>query len=418
MSNLFSGINARLRGASARTANTGNKSPTSSTSSQPLTPTSGVPPSAGGLPNSSSSNLSSLNQHSNHSNQNIGTATSTPSLGGVAGGSGSGGATGSGGGDLPPLPGSQSTSSLAKLPPLPNSPSLAQTIGMDESGGLRGILPTADEVLTSYHLPRPLPLWLNPSYAKHIVKGNFMTLSARPKTVEQGEWIAHQIVEHYRNLWNFVRVLHEKEDDGQSICSPTTCPRMSAGANHSFTWLNARREPVELPAYEYMTLMQRWISGKIDDTKIFPTEASGVSYALNPQLGSGVGSVPLTQLTSAGDQPQRDWVGKRSGFPENFIEVCQTIFRQMFRVYAHLYWAHFVDPFYHLNLEKQLNSCFSHFVLTATALDMLKPHELEPMQPLIDLWAANGTFPQGSKAYEFANLQVGERLLQLGGVSM
>jgi hypothetical protein len=24
------------------------------------------------------------------------------------------------------------------------------------------------------------------------VKGNFMTLSARPKTVEQGEWIAHQ----------------------------------------------------------------------------------------------------------------------------------------------------------------------------------------------------------------------------------
>lgn len=22
--------------------------------------------------------------------------------------------------------------------------------------------------------------------------------------------------------------------------------------NHSFTWLNSRREPVELPAYEYM----------------------------------------------------------------------------------------------------------------------------------------------------------------------
>ncbi|CAK7568739.1 MAG: hypothetical protein SEPTF4163_006741 [Sporothrix epigloea] len=335
---------------------------------------------------------------------------STPSLAGGAGGSGPSGAAGSGSGDFSSLPGSQSASSLATLPPLPNSPSLAQTIGMH--------LPTADEVLTSYHLPRPLPLWLNPSYAKHIVKGNFMTLSARPKTVEQGEWIAHQIVEHYRNLWNFVRVLHEKEDDGQSICNSTTCPRMSAGANHSFTWLNARREPVELPAYEYMTLMQRWISGKIDDTKIFPTEASGVSYALNSQLGSGVGSVPLTQLTSGGDQPQRDWIGKRSGFPENFVEVCKTIFRQMFRVYAHLYWAHFIDPFYHLNLEKQLNSCFSHFVLTATALDMLKPHELEPMQSLIDLWAANGTFPQGSKAHDFANLQVGERLLQLGGVSM
>lgn len=188
--------------------------------------------------------------------------------------------------------------------------------------------------------------------------------------------------------------------------------------NHSFTWLNARREPVELPAYEYMTLMQRWISGKIDDTKIFPTEASGVSYALNPTMSSG--TVPLTQLTGLTGAPgeQRDWVGKRSGFPENFIDVCQTIFRQMFRVYAHLYWAHFVEPFYHINLEKQLNSCFSHFVLTATALDMLKPHELEPMQPLIDLWAANGTFPQGSKAHEFANVQVGERLLQISGVAV
>jgi hypothetical protein len=49
-----------------------------------------------------------------------------------------------------------------------------------------------DEILNSYHLPRPLPLWLNSAYAKHIVKGNFMTLSARPKTVEQAEWTAHQ----------------------------------------------------------------------------------------------------------------------------------------------------------------------------------------------------------------------------------
>ncbi len=77
-----------------------------------------------------------------------------------------------------------------------------------------------------------------------------MTLSARPKTVEQGEWLAHHgmttwrhtfyrghnrtlmpdpVVEHYRNLWNFVRVIYEKEDNGRTICNPTSCPRMSAG---------------------------------------------------------------------------------------------------------------------------------------------------------------------------------------------
>jgi hypothetical protein len=51
---------------------------------------------------------------------------------------------------------------------------------------------SGDEILASYHLPSPKPLWLNAVYARHIVRGNFMALSDRPKTVEAGEWIAHQ----------------------------------------------------------------------------------------------------------------------------------------------------------------------------------------------------------------------------------
>lgn len=154
---------------------------------------------------------------------------------------------------------------------------------------------------------------------------------------------------------------------------------------------------MELPAYEYITLMQRWTSGKIDDTRIFPTDAAGVSFTPNPAFTAAA--------------PPNEWLGARSGFPREFASICQTIFLQMFRVYAHLYHAHFVEPFYHLNLEKQLNSCFSHFILTATTLDLLKPHELEPMQPLIDLWAANGTFPVESKAYQMANVKAGQTLL-------
>ncbi|RDW75050.1 hypothetical protein BP6252_06192 [Coleophoma cylindrospora] len=330
--------------------------------------------------------------------------------------------------------GSQSSTSLApRISPLPNSPSLSQTLAMDESAGSH---PNSNDPLAVYNLPRPKPLWLNNNYSKHIVKGNFMTLSARPKTVEHGEWVAHQVVEHYRNLWNFVRVVHEKDDDGTSICNAHTCPRMSAGANHSFTWLNSRKEPVEVPAHEYISLMQRWISGKIDNTDIFPTDPAGVSFAQNTAGPGKVGSTyasggldtpgantpiaagptslngSLSQLSGPGD-----WTGKSSGFPAEFNDVCQTIFRQMFRVYAHLYWAHFIDPFYHLNLDKHLNSCFSHFILTATEIDMLKPHELEPMQPLIDLWAANGTFPPESKAYSCANPKAGERLMQLAGAA-
>ncbi|KAK0731089.1 Mob1/phocein [Lasiosphaeris hirsuta] len=296
--------------------------------------------------------------------------------------------------------GSQSSTSLSvKLPPLPNSPSLAETIGMDQTSGL---MPSVEEVLASYHLPPVKPMWLNANYARHIVKGNFLTLSAKPKTVEMGEWIAHQVVDHWRMLITFIRLVHDKEEDGTSICNPRKCPKMSAGVNHSFTWLNSRLQPVEIAAYEYLTLVQRYVSGKIDDPAIFPTDASGVSFSDNPAF--------CTPVPESG----QDWVGKRSGFPQTFMEICQTIFRQMFRVYSHLYWSHFEDMF-SLNLEKSMNSCFSHFILTATTLNLLKKADLEPMQPLIDLWAALGTFPPGSKAFENANLQVGQLLVQKAG---
>lgn len=91
--------------------------------------------------------------------------------------------------------GNHSSGNLApRVPPLQSSPSLSQTLSMDESGNVINTPVTSSngDILAAYSLPSPKPLWLNNTYAKHIVKGNFMTLSARPKTVEPGEWIAHQ----------------------------------------------------------------------------------------------------------------------------------------------------------------------------------------------------------------------------------
>lgn len=164
-------------------------------------------------------------------------------------------------------------------------------------------------------------------------------------------------------------------------------------------------QPCEIAAYEYFTLVQRYISSKIDDETIFPTDPAGVSFAENHEI--------CPPLPTDGP-PGRDWLGMRSGFPDHFKSTCQVIFRQMLRVYAHLYWSHFEDM-YALGLEKSMNSCFSHFVLTATTLDLLTADDLSPMQALVDLWAALGTFPQGTKAYEFANVQVGQHLVQLAG---
>lgn len=37
------------------------------------------------------------------------------------------------------------------------------------------------------YFPRPPPFWLNSDYAKKTVEGNLITLSIRPRAVEQGE---------------------------------------------------------------------------------------------------------------------------------------------------------------------------------------------------------------------------------------
>ncbi|ERS96697.1 hypothetical protein HMPREF1624_06906 [Sporothrix schenckii ATCC 58251] len=205
-----------------------------------------------------------------------------------------------------------------------------------------------------------LPLWVHPAYSKHIVRGNFMALSTRPKTVEMGDWIAHQGITPTR---------------GSTAASSR--PRF-------------RRTST--------CLMQRWVASKTDDPHLFPTDPEGVSYAPNP-------AAPTT-LPADPD----DWVGKRSGFPREFSGTCKAIFLQMFRVYAHLFSRHFVDPFYHLNLEKQLNSCFSHFLLTATSLDMLHADNLEPVQLLIDLWRRTGRFRPDPKRMVWRTLRLANEL--------
>jgi len=48
-------------------------------------------------------------------------------------------------------------------------------------------------------------------------------------------------------------------------------------------------------------------------------------------------------------------------FPSNFMQIVQTIFKRLFRVYAHIYHSHF-RSICALNEEAHLNTCFKHFM--------------------------------------------------------
>lgn len=49
-------------------------------------------------------------------------------------------------------------------------------------------------------------------------------------------------------------------------------------------------------------------------------------------------------------------------FPPNFMDVVRTMFKRLFRVYAHIYHSHFKQVC-SLGEEAHLNTCFKHFII-------------------------------------------------------
>jgi hypothetical protein len=49
-------------------------------------------------------------------------------------------------------------------------------------------------------------------------------------------------------------------------------------------------------------------------------------------------------------------------FPRNFHSVTKQIFKRLFRVYAHIYHAHFKVVVHELGEEAHLNTSFKHFI--------------------------------------------------------
>jgi hypothetical protein len=194
-----------------------------------------------------------------------------------------------------------------------------------------------------------------------------------------------------------IKVIDDKT--GKPICNPDVCPTMSA-SGHTYTWLDNQKKPIKIPAIQYINLVQKWIVGKINDPNIFPTDTTSVTIAaptfasgsLNsggaPQpLGPTSINAPLSQLSG------RDWLGKSSGFPETFEADIKSIYRQMMRCYAHIYHGHWLEPFWNVNAYKELNTCFIHFVNVGKLFNLIGDKEIEPMQPLVDLWGEKGLLP-------------------------
>lgn len=171
--------------------------------------------------------------------------------------------------------------------------------------------------------------------------GNIREAVRLPPGEDLNEWLAVNTVDFY----NAVSVLYSTLEE---FCTAASCPTMTAGHKYEYLWADGVkvRKPIKCSAPAYVNSLFDWIENQMDDPRIFPQ-----------QFGAP--------------------------FPANFNDVIRTIFKRLFRVYAHMYHTHF-NNICSLNEQPHLNTCFKHFMYFSQAFVLIDSSELTPLKELIE----------------------------------
>eukprot|EP00002_Diphylleia_rotans_P000011 TRINITY_DN10004_c0_g1_i1.p1 TRINITY_DN10004_c0_g1~~TRINITY_DN10004_c0_g1_i1.p1 ORF type:complete len:216 (+),score=45.56 TRINITY_DN10004_c0_g1_i1:88-735(+) len=192
---------------------------------------------------------------------------------------------------------------------------------------------------------RPKKLARGAALEKHIFQtlgsGDLKAAVKLPQDESRSEWLAINTVEFFDQVSSVCQAM-------QQFCSPESCPSMCAGPKYEYYWSDGVTitTPIKVSAPEYVDYLLTWVQGTIDDEEVFPSQP-GVE------------------------------------FPAHFESIVKTIFRRMFRIYAHIYTVHF-EKFVESKQEATLNSGFKHFYYFLEEFELIDRKELAPVQPVID----------------------------------
>jgi MOB kinase activator 1 len=135
---------------------------------------------------------------------------------------------------------------------------------------------------------------------------------------------------------------------------------MNAGNKFEYKWADGVkiRKPIRCSAPKYIDYLMTWVQSTLDDEQVFPVR-----------------------------------VGEP--FPADILVTIKTMFKRLFRVYAHMYVVHFAS-LQEMGAEPHLNTCFRHFILFVHEFDLIDSSELAPLGALIDkMIAKNDEMPLG-----------------------
>ncbi|KAK9479278.1 Mob1/phocein [Lipomyces japonicus] len=162
-----------------------------------------------------------------------------------------------------------------------------------------------------------------------------------PEGEDLNEWLAVNTVDFY----NQINMLYGTVTE---FCSPRSCPEMKATDEYEYLWQDSEKykRPTKLSAPDYIENLMNWVQSYFESDSVFPSKIG----------------VP---------------------FPRNFGQIIRTIFKRLFRVYAHIYCSHF-EVITELGMQPHLNTSLKHFVFFAKEFDLIDRKDFGPLNELID----------------------------------
>jgi len=188
--------------------------------------------------------------------------------------------------------------------------------------------------------PSPTQDKLQKHLEKTLGSGDLHEAVKLPPGEDLNEWIAVNTVDFFNQINMLYGTLTE-------FCTAESCPVMSAGPKYEYLWADGVtiKKPIKCTAAEYIDYLMTWAGAQLDDERLFPSKIG----------------VP---------------------FPKEFMKVCKSLVKRLFRVYAHIYHSHFAMVV-KLGEEAHLNTSFKHFSFFIGEFKMIDKRELAPLADLI-----------------------------------
>jgi len=169
------------------------------------------------------------------------------------------------------------------------------------------------------------------------LSGDLRKVIKLPDGEDLNEWLAV-------NVTDFVHHVNLLYGSLTEYCTSETCPIMTAGQRFEYQW-DDNGKFLKLSAPDYIDNLTSWISKQMEDEKLFPTK-------------------------------------KGTPFPKEFQNIVKTIFKRIFRIYAHIYHSH-LSKVEALGFKEHYYTSLRHFIFFVQEFKLIAPGELAPLEELV-----------------------------------